>query len=152
MKSFRLILLIAVLGLTVFLPGCTGSGRKAAGSLVVYADVSLQDRLQAIAENFSETEDVTVQFQYGESSQLAQEIKDGAHADLLILSGEPVMKDLYKQKWIDNYLLFAFSDSTQDVYSMAKPMDSPKYRNAQRLVDAILAQHTKQVTGTNPNL
>lgn len=151
MKKDRFILLMAALGLAFFLSGCTGSGRKA-GSLTVYADSSLQGRLQVIAGDFSKTDGVTIQFQYGESGQLAQEIEDGAHADLLILSGEPVMKDLYKQKWIDNYLLFAFDGSTQDVYSMAKPMDSQKYRNAQRFVDAILRQHTKQVTGTNPNL
>ena len=157
MRNVRFAVLATVLGLAVLLSGCAGfgrngSGRKAADSLTVYADSELHDRLQVIAADFSRTTGVAVHIQYGESDQLARQVEGGARADLLILSGEPPMKDLYKQKWIDNYLLFVFEDNAQKIYSAAKPMDSVKYRDAQRLADAVLAQHTEQVTGTNPNL
>lgn len=81
---------VAVLGTA----GCAGHGTTTASpdTLTVFAAASLKEPFEAIAEEFEAAHpEVTVQFNFAGSSDLATQIVSGASADVFASANEPTM-------------------------------------------------------------
>lgn len=120
----------------MLLSGCAAKQRG--GDITVFADRSMQNCLSALGDEFSKESGVAVSFSFGGSGELAEELRQGRQADLVIIEGEPLMSELQKEKVIDNYLIFASDPDVRGaVYTMAKPVKSRKYDQAQRFADVL---------------
>ncbi|GIG25548.1 molybdate ABC transporter substrate-binding protein [Cellulomonas denverensis] len=93
---------LAVLGIVAVLTGCSGdpsapstSADDLTGTLTVYAAASLQDTFEELGELFEqEHPGVTVTFNFGASSTLAQQIDAGAPVDVLATANTSTMESV----------------------------------------------------------
>lgn len=97
---------IAYLLLFVLLASCDKEEEKEV--LHVLAAASLKEPLMELKARFEQAYDVDVQFQFGGSGKLAQQIKQGAPADVYIAADEKWLTDLKEKNLIQ-------SDSSQTV-------------------------------------
>src|ERR1043166_1587107 len=72
-----------------------------AADLNVFAAASLSDALQEIAKSYGPTSGDRLRFNFGASSTLAVQIKQGAPADVFCSADEAKMDDLAKSGLID---------------------------------------------------
>ena len=86
---------LAVLALLLSLAGCGGGdGAESAvdGKLTVLAAASLTDVFKELATPFEEEHDVDVTFAFGSSTDLAEQVADGAPGDVLATADEASMQ------------------------------------------------------------
>jgi len=78
-----------------------GSGTRPIPHVRVFATASLTDSLPAITEEFEESANVAVELSFGASSALAQQVKDGADADVLITADQRTMDTIRASDLVD---------------------------------------------------
>jgi molybdate transport system substrate-binding protein len=77
------------------------AGVARAGTVTVFAAVSLKDALTDVAKDYESATGDKVEFSFGASGQLATQIREGAPADLFISAAEKQVKDLIDAKAAD---------------------------------------------------
>ena len=82
--------ILLLLAFTLALSGCDGPRN----GLTVFAAASLTDVLESLGSEFTETSGIPVRFSFGGSITLAQQIANGAPADLFIAAGAAPMDTL----------------------------------------------------------
>lgn len=89
-------LAICTLALAVTLAACGESGeQEASGDITVFAAASLTDTFTELGSRFeAEHDDVTVTFNFGASSALAQQIVSGAPADVFASASPATMQQV----------------------------------------------------------
>lgn len=94
-KSYIFILLI------ILLIGCANQNEETEKvSLTISAAVSLTDALEEIKEIYQEEHDVELTFNLGGSGSLAQQIQQGAPADVFISANQTWMDTLAEEEYI----------------------------------------------------
>ena len=81
---------LALAGLSAA-PGCSCEPEVAGPEVVVYADTSVRDALEALEADYERDHAVELVLELGSSAELAQEIVDGAEADLFVSADELAM-------------------------------------------------------------
>ncbi|HZG88743.1 MAG TPA: molybdate ABC transporter substrate-binding protein, partial [Pseudonocardia sp.] len=87
--------LVALAGLVAVLAGCgsAAGGPDGDRELTVYAAASLTESFTALGERFeADNPGVTVRFNFGASSDLAQQIVNGAPADVFAAASDATMR------------------------------------------------------------
>ncbi|MGC8230176.1 molybdate ABC transporter substrate-binding protein [Pseudobacillus badius] len=133
-------LLIAACLLLLAAPGCSGSKQTADDSaaapkeqteLFISAAASLTDALEQLKTSYeSQHPEVTLTFNFGGSGKLAQQIKQGAPADVFLSASQQDMNTLQEKKLIqtdsrqefakNTLVLIANKDHSPDVSSFEK--------------------------------
>ena len=88
----RLAVLLLLLPLAACGGGDDGEGAAGGGELTVLAAASLTDVFQQLAAPFEEEHDATVTFSFGSSTDLAEQVADGAPGDVLATADEASMQ------------------------------------------------------------
>ena len=88
----RLAVLLLLLPLAACGGGADGEGAAGGGELTVLAAASLTDVFQQLAAPFEEEHDATVTFSFGSSTDLAEQVADGAPGDVLATADEASMQ------------------------------------------------------------
>ncbi len=85
--------LVALVGLVAVLAGCgSAAGQDGGRELTVFAAASLTEAFTGLGEQFeADNPGVTVRFNFGASSDLAQQIVNGAPADVFAAASESTM-------------------------------------------------------------
>jgi molybdate transport system substrate-binding protein len=99
MKRRNLLLLMSALGLSLSLQGSPSPGRsvvaQAQTTVLISAAASLQDALQAVQADFeAEHPGVAINYNFGSSGALQQQIEQGAPVDVFISAGVTQMDAL----------------------------------------------------------
>ena len=107
---------------------CSSGSNESSSSdktIWIYGASSLTDVLEELGENFEKSSDIKINFQFGGSSHLVQQINEGAPADILAVANEQVLNNL---RDFSAAKIFAHSQLV-----IAVPKDNPK--NITRLAD-----------------
>lgn len=94
-RSLHVRLAAAAMLLTLALAACGGGGETSEPkTLTVFAAASLQESFTELAEEFEHEHDVKVEFNFGPSSGLAEQIKAGAPADVFASASTTTMQQV----------------------------------------------------------
>jgi molybdate transport system substrate-binding protein len=94
--------LLALAALLVFLPGFAQTPALAQATLTVFAAASLTDSMKAVAGAYQAKTGTKVTLSFGGSNTLAQQIDQGAQADIFMSADTDWMDFLQKNNRIDN--------------------------------------------------
>lgn len=99
--------MLLILALSLVLSGCTPAKpsplKPASARLTVAAAISLSDALAELKQAFGKSyPNIEIQFTYGASGVLMQQIEHGSPIDVFISAGEKQMKDLTQQGLVLN--------------------------------------------------
>lgn len=106
LATSRNVLAVAVAVAAMFVaagagPASTGPGEDLDGDVVVFAAASLTDAFTAIGAAFeSENPDIDLAFNFGASSSLVAQIREGAPADVFASADERTMEELVEVEQI----------------------------------------------------
>jgi ABC-type molybdate transport system substrate-binding protein len=141
LKTAAFCLLAAVI---TFAAGC-GSAEKKSGKIVVFADSQFGGAAQTLAETYDRG--AQVEFVFDTTQTLSDKLSTGEKADLLVLYGVTPADKLRGSRLIDNYLVFAGEKTNKGsvALTMAKPLSSRSYAQAQRFADFILSDEGRAI-------
>ena len=136
LKSTAACLLAAVLALET---GCGAVGRKGE-EIVVCADSEFGGAAQNLSEAYA-GKGAKVDFVFDTTEALTDRIENGERADLLVLYGVTPADKLRDRRVIDNYAVFAGAKTAKGTVAltMAKPLRSHSYAQAQKFADFIMS-------------
>lgn len=101
--------------------GTSGSGGAKDQKITVLAAASLTDVFEDIATDFEADHDgVEVEFSFGASSTLVQQVNEGAPADVVALAGEKSLTNLEEERRTSEPVIF-----TTNTLQIAVPPDNP---------------------------
>lgn len=143
----RTLAIFLAISMLAVLPGCTGAKTKQIRSIVIFADIRFEKSLLPLADKLYQKDHIKTQFDFEDSQTLVDRVRSGEAADLLVLNGMTGMDRLQSGKFIDNYKVFAREKTPFGMakYTIAKPLSSHKYADAQMFADLILSQEGQKL-------
>lgn len=143
----RTLAICLAVSMIAVLPGCSGARAKQPRSIIVFADIKFEKSILPLADKLYKEDHIKTQFDFEDSQTLSDRVRSGEAADLLVLNGMTVMDKLQNGKFIDNYKVFAREKTSLGTarYTIAKPLRSRKYADAQTFADLILSREGQKL-------